>query len=297
LLALGGTSEGMTFLQKKGGKAAAKGAKPAPVERPAAQVLGEPSRFAASGALEPSGVAFHAPTGHLFVVGDEGSLAEIALDGTPIWNKGGLGNLEDVAVHTPSGNLVMLSEKKSQLVLFDVAEKKILRKFKMDKTALLGKEPSADLNQGFEGIGFREDKTQPGGGVFYLTHQRSPALVVGIAFDLDNHEKTIGADAVVGRFKIEGFKDLTAVTYSPALDRLLVVADHKDRLLVLRLDGTIEDEVVLPGLQQEGVAFDAGGALWIADDKGGLLRFENALAALLNHRNRPQKKPDQEDRQ
>ena len=60
---------------------------------------------------------------------------------------------------------------------------------------------------------------RPGGGVFYLTHQRSPPLVVGIAFDLQKHEKTIGADAVVARFKVEGFKDLTAATFAPTLNR------------------------------------------------------------------------------
>lgn len=273
--------EGIALLQKKGGKAAASAR---PSARPAAQLLGEPERFAVSGAREPSGVAFHPASGHLFMVGDEGSLVELALDGTPLWSGAGFPNLEDVAVHTPSGRLLMLSEKKAQLILFDPVARREIRKFKLDKRALLGKEPSADPNQGFEGLGFREEPGRPGGGVFYLTHQRSPALVVAIAFDLEHHEKTLGEDAVVKRFKVEGFKDLTAVAYAPVLDRLLVVADHKDRLLVLTRDGELEEEVVLPGLQQEGVALDAVGDLWVADDRGGLLRFPGALQALRDHR-------------
>lgn len=245
-------------------------------------ILGEAERFAAGAALEPSGVAFHAPSGHLFVVGDEGTLAEMSTNGAPLWSQAGLSNLEDVAVHSPTGLLMLLSEKRGQLILFDPAAKRELRRFKLDKRALLGKEPG-DPNQGFEGLAFRADEKQRGGGVFYLTHQRSPSVVVAIAFDLQKHEKTIDGDAVVGRFRIEGFRDLTAVTYAPTLQRLLVVADHKDRILVLKLDGTLEDEIVLPGLRQEGIALDDAGNLWIADDRGGLLRFPSALAALHTH--------------
>lgn len=280
LLAFSHPTEGLALGKKGGARAAA--AKPA--ARAALQLLGEPERFAAAGAREPSGVAFHPGLGHLFVVGDEGSLVEVGLDGVPLWSRAGFSNLEDVAVHTPSGRLLLLSEKKAQLILFDPVARRELRKFKLDKTALLGKEPSADPNQGFEGLGFREEPGQPGGGVFYLTHQRSPAMVVALSFDLEHHEKTLGALDVVGRFKVEGFKDLTAITYSAVLDRLLVVADHKDRLLVLTRDGALEDEIVLPGLQQEGAALDAAGDLWVADDRGGLLRFAGALRALRDHR-------------
>ncbi len=262
------TAPGVAATAKKKGEATA--------------ILGEPERFAAGAALEPSGVAFHAPTGHLFVVGDEGTLAEMTTEGAPVWSDAGLSNLEDVAVHTPTGLLMLLSEKKAQLILFDPAAKRELRKFKLDKRALLGKEPG-DPNEGFEGLAFRADAKQRGGGVFYLTHQRSPPVVVAIAFDLQKHEKTIDGDAVVSRFKVEGFKDLTAVTYVPSLQRLLVVADQKDRLLVLKLDGTLEDEIVLPGLRQEGVALDDVGSLWVADDRGGLLRFPAALTALHTH--------------
>lgn len=277
LLAFAHPAQGRSAPEAAGG-----GAKQA-AARPAAQILPEPVRFAEAGVREPSGIAFHPPSGHLFVVGDEGSLAELSPDGALVWSQSGFSNLEDVAFHPPSGLLLLLSERKSQLILFDPAARQQLRKLKLDKPGLLGKEPSADANVGFEGLGFREEPGRPGGGVFYLTHQRSPALVVAVAFDPQAHEKTIGAPDVVARFKLEGFKDLTAVGYVPALERLLVVADHRDRLLSLRLDGRLEDEIVLPGLRQEGMAFDAFGNLWIADDRGGLLRFEGALQAIAAH--------------
>lgn len=248
----------------------------------AVQLLGEPARFTVVGALEPSGLVFDRPSGHLFVVGDEGTLSEVSGDGQAVSSQAGLSNLEDVAFHDPSGNLVLLSEKKARLILFDPVTKTEIRKFRLDKGGLLGEE-AGEPNQGFEGLAFREDAKHEGGGVFYMTHQRSPSLVVAVAFDLREHERTIGAADVIARFKLPGFRDLTAITYVPQLDRLLVVADYRDRILVLKLDGSLEEEIALPGLKQEGIALDQQGRLWIADERAGLLRFDGALSAIKSH--------------
>ena len=70
------------------------------------------------------------------------------------------GNLEDVAVHAPSGRLVLLAEKKGELVVWDPASARETARFPLDVAAVLGKEP-ADRNQGFEGLGFREDAGGP----------------------------------------------------------------------------------------------------------------------------------------
>jgi uncharacterized protein YjiK len=242
-------------------------------------VLGPPSRVAYAGAREPSGVAFDAAGGRLFVVGDEGRLVELDAAGRTVRSDAVAGNLEDVALHTPSGNLVLLAEKKGELVLFDPRAHAELRRWRLDEAALLGREP-AGRDQGFEGLAFREDAALAGGGVFYLVHQRAPAMIVAIAFDTELAAGRLPAGVVNARWPLEDRGDLTAATYAASLDRLLVIADGKDRLLVLRPDGGVEAEVVLPGLQQEGLSFDAAGTLWVADDRGGLLRFPGALASI-----------------
>jgi uncharacterized protein YjiK len=256
---------------------AGKKAKPA-----AAAVLGEPVRLPKAGAVEPSGVTWHPALRQLIVIGDEGSVSALDADGNLLWTEVGLGNLEDVVYHPPSGKLMLLSEKKSQLLLFDPETRRVLRKWKLETAELLGEEPG-DRNQGFEGLAFREEAGRAGGGVFYVAHQRTPALVVALAFDTGLPDKKLGADVVLARFKLEKYKDLTAATWVPALERLLVIADAKDQLLVVKPDGALEDEIALPGVQQEGLCFDAAGNLWIADDRGGLLRFDGALAALSAH--------------
>ncbi|MBX7185311.1 MAG: SdiA-regulated domain-containing protein [Vicinamibacteria bacterium] len=235
-------------------------------------ILGEPERFAVAGVKEPSGIVFSPSRGTLFVVGDEGSLVEVATDGKVVAQIPTGGNLEDVAVHTPSGRLVLLSEKKGELIVLDPSTGKKTGKFKLDDVALLG-EAGVDKNQGFEGLAFRKEDGRPGGGTFYLVHQRKPAMLVALAFDPLQAAGTLGAESLVSRTEVPNRDDLTAVTYEASLDRLFVIADSKDRLAMLKVTGEEQAEIVLPGVQQEGLSFDAQGNLWIADDQAGLLVF------------------------
>jgi SdiA-regulated protein len=244
-----------------------------------ADELGKAERFAKLGVKEPSGVAYHPGLGHLFVVGDDGVLAEIDATGKMIRTHGVEQQLEDVAYHPPSGGLLLVSELRSELILFDPAAGRERKRWKLDTPALLGRAPT-EANQGFEGLAFRPDPAQPGGGLVYLSHQRAPAVIVAVAFD-PNGSAAIDAAAVVSRWEVPGYEDLTALTYVPSIDRVVVIADSRERLLVLGPDGNVQDEVPIPGEQQEGLAFDGSGALWIADDKDkSVLKVPGALAAL-----------------
>jgi uncharacterized protein YjiK len=238
-----------------------------------------PQRIADFGVKEPSGVAFHPRLRRLFAVGDEGSLAELDPGGKRIDSRAFSGNLEDVTVHEPSGDLVLLLEQEAALVLYDPAARREKKRWRMDAAAILGQAPGK-ANQGFEGIAFRPERGRPGGGVFYLAHQRTPAMVVGLTFDPGAAAGSLGAGAVVARWPLD-FEDLTAVAYAPSLDRVLVLTDKSDRILVLGRDGRVESEVAVPGVQQEGLAVAANGDIWIADDKDkSLLRLEGGLQAL-----------------
>ena len=189
------------------------------------------------------------------------------------------GNLEDVTVHEPSGRLVLLAEKKGELVVWDPATASETARFTLDVAAILGREP-AEANQGFEGIVFRAEPGRPGGGVFHLVHQRKPARLVSLAFDPAGPARTLGAPDVLSRHPLKPYEDLTAVTWSERLGRLLVIAERADRLLVVSPDGAIDADEPLPGGQQEGLALGPDGALWVADEKQGLLRFPGAEDAL-----------------
>lgn len=132
-----------------------------------------------------------------------------------------------------------------------------------------------------EGLAFRRAADGSGAGTLYLVHQRRPAMVVVLRFDAASGGGWLGAEQVEARWPLDGYQEAKAITYVPALDRFLVVADAEDRLVVVSPDGGPERDLPLPGLQQEGVCLDADGALWIADDRGGeLIRIPGGLDAL-----------------
>jgi uncharacterized protein YjiK len=243
--------------------------------------LGTGTSFTVAGVREPSGVAWHAALSRLFVVGDDGTVAELDGEGRTLHTATVGGNLEDVTVHVPSGLLVLLGEARSELIAWDPKARRETARFPLDAAALLGS-PPADRRQGFEGVYFREMPGRAGGGVFYLVHQRGPAAVVTIAFDPTRSAAgPLGRDAVVARWPAVGREDLTAITYAPALDRMLVIAEAGDRLLAFSADGVSAGEIPLPGVQQEGLCVDGGGRLWVADDRGGTLtRFDGLASAL-----------------
>jgi uncharacterized protein YjiK len=164
-------------------------------------------------------------------------------------------------------------------VVWDPAAAAETARFALDVAGVLGREP-ADRNQGFEGIVFRAEAGRPGGGVFHLVHQRKPARLVTIAFDPTGEARTLGAADVLARHALKPHEDLTAVTWSETLGRLLVIAESDDRLLVVSPDGTIDAELPLPGEQQEGLALDPEGTLWLADERRGLLRLPGASSVL-----------------
>jgi uncharacterized protein YjiK len=241
--------------------------------------LGAPQAIGGLGLREASGIAWHPRRGSFFAVGDRGTLAEIDPSGKLLAEHHVKGNLEDVAVHEPSGRLVLLSEKKGELSVWDPASAAEVGRFALDVRAVLDREP-ADRNQGFEGITFRADPDQPGGGTFYLVHQRKPARLVALAFDPSGEPRTIGAADVTGRHGLKSYEDLTAVSWSETLGRLLVIAESDDTLLLVSPAGTITGTMALPGQRQEGLALDPDGALWVADDRAGLFKIPGALPTI-----------------
>jgi uncharacterized protein YjiK len=245
-----------------------------------AKILGGAERFGSPGVKEPSGIAFYPPSNHLFVVGDEGAIAEIDDAGKVVKTTKIEAQVEDLTVHTPSGSLILVSESRSELILYDAAAGHEMKRWPLDLESILGTS-IGDRNQGFEGLAFRPVEGQPGGGIFYLTHQRSPAMVIALAFDPSGPARRLGADSVISRWSLS-YDDLTAVAWAEPLGKLLVIADAKDRLLVIRPeDGAVEAEIPIPGQQQEGLALDASGALWIADDADkALLKMKDGLAGL-----------------
>jgi len=106
-------------------------------------------------------------------------------------------------------------------------------------------------------------------------------MVVEVSFDPMQAPRAIGAESVLNRFGLPGQRDLNAVVWVPSLERLLVLSDSEDALVVVDGRGRVEAQFHVPGIQQEGACFDAKGDLWIADDRAGSVkRYAGALQAI-----------------
>jgi uncharacterized protein YjiK len=232
------------------------------------------------GPREPSGIAYHPRSKHLFIVGDEGSLVEVDAAGTIVGSRRVAGNLEDVAVLPKTGELLIVVEDRAELIVLDPGKEGEARRIRLDTAGLLREKPR-DSGNGFEGLAFRDDPGLPGGGMLYLVHQRSPAAVVAVAVDLA-HAAALGAADVEHRFELPGCENATAATYVARLDRLMVICGREWRMLVMDAGGRVENAVTLPGVRPEGLAFDGRGTLWVADDRAGtVVRHRGALGALV----------------
>jgi uncharacterized protein YjiK len=232
------------------------------------------------GVAEASGIAYHRALDRLFVVGDEGRLAELDVTGRRVRVALVQGDIEDVAVHTPTGLLLLVAERKARLIVFDPRTFTERARWRLSRKDLLDHKTKGK-REGFEGLAFRSGGPRSGDGLLLLAHQRHPAMVVTVALDLGmTSGASMGDESVVERWSFPRETTLAGLTYVAQLDRYLLIDSHERRLFVLDPAGHVQAAYGLPGAQPEGLCFDSRGTLWIADDRAGLLRCPHALAAL-----------------
>jgi len=82
---------------------------------------------------EPSGICYHAQRGTLFVVSDEGEIAEIRKDGTPVANWMVKGDLEAIALVPETGLLYIGVEGDDIILEFDPEKGEVTRKFPINR--------------------------------------------------------------------------------------------------------------------------------------------------------------------
>lgn len=228
--------------------------------------------------VEPSGICFHPQRKTLFVVSDEGEIAEIETDGTPVFNQKIPGDLEGITVNPQSGLLYIVYEGRDVILEFDPDKKEVIRKFPMNREFegdpnFLQKQEGC-YDNGIESIAFVSDENHPEGGTFYIGNQWDPQCIMEVLVPLKSSQ-TETAEARIIRvlpFKID---DPAAMYYDSKTGLLNVVSDADNILVEITLEGKLVNEYAFLGDNQEGITLDDKGYLYIAQDSGGILKVKD----------------------
>jgi uncharacterized protein YjiK len=226
---------------------------------------------------EPSGIVYHPERRTLFVVGDEGDIAEIDTDGkikrAQKLRRGA--DLEGITLDTKNGYLYAVVEDTETILEVDIDTFKIRREFRIDRK--LGKKTilRPNDNEGFEAVTY---VPTPGRGTLFVANQsydnapQNPSVICAITLPLERTERKI--DLKMDRCFNLGIPDLSALHYDTKTGHLLVVSDATNTIYQVTLAGRIVNFWAFPGDEQEGLAIDENNFMYIAQDIGGVLKIK-----------------------
>lgn len=228
--------------------------------------------------IEPSGICFHPTRKTLFVVSDEGQITEIRTDGTPVFIEELPGDLEGVTVNPQSGLLYVVVEGDDVILEFDPTRKSVIRRFPLNRgyqgnPNFLQKQENA-YDNGIESIAFVPDIKNPEGGTFYVGNQWDPPCIMEVQVPLLTSKGEV-AEARILRVLPFQMDDPSAMYYDAQTKRLNVISDADNILVEITLNGKLFREYAFPGDNQEGLARDEEGYLYIAQDSGGIIKIKD----------------------
>jgi uncharacterized protein YjiK len=124
------------------------------------------------------------------------------------------------------------------------------------------------------------DPSHPEGGTFYVANQAfepcppdDPSVIVEVVLPL----RTGGSDAAevtIERAFDIGIADISGFYYDTDKDHILIISDASNALLELTRDCEVLRGWAFPGDNQEGIAIDPDGFVYIAQDSGGILKLK-----------------------
>ena len=230
-----------------------------------------------SGFNEPSGICFHLKRGTLFVVGDEGDVAEMKTDGTMVNQKRvRSGDFEGITHDPATGRLYVAVEGEEKILELDPDSLKIRREFQVPRE-YEGKTVMKEGDQGIEAITFAPDRKHPHGGVFYVANQSfwlgNPGDKSAI-FELVVPLKKRRGKVKIIRMIEPGITDIAALWRDPKTGDFFAVSDANNIFLEYSPKWELRSAVAFTGNDQEGITVDGDNNIYIAQDSGGILKYK-----------------------
>ena len=230
------------------------------------------------GLAEPSGIDYHRQRDTLFVVSDDGVIAEMKKDGTPVAKYNVEGDLEAVAIVPETGLVYVAAEGEDVVLEFDPVRGKVTRRFPINR-AFEGdpnflKKMTDEFDNGIEAMAFVPDPEHPEGGTFYIGNQWEPSVLMEVLVPLKS-SRTYEAEARIIRVLPFKMDDPAAMYYDPETQLLNVVSDADNILVEITLDGKLVRQYAFLGNDQEGICPDDEGYLYIAQDTGEIIKVKD----------------------
>ncbi len=225
------------------------------------------------GLPEPSAVVYHSIRKTLFVVSDEGGIGEVTLDGKVKSSRALGGDLEGITFDPATGYHYVIREGHEVLFEVDPDRFAIRRRFTIERAF----EGDADYlergGDGIEGVTFVPDASHPEGGRFYAVNQYDPPALVELGVPLRTSRERFERARVLRSFRIAS-PPLSDVSWHDGLKVFLIPSALWRSVHIADTTGNRLRTVRVPGIMQEGIAALPGGAYVIAQDTGGLIRWE-----------------------
>ena len=227
----------------------------------------------------PSGIVLHPGRETPFIVGDEGDIGELQRDGTLVKQKRVRdADFEGITCDPSTGLLYIAVEGEERIIEIDTEDFSVLREFAIN-SVFRGKMILKPGGQGIEAITFVPDSRHPEGGTFYVTNQgfhlgdkEDPSAILELGVSLSSGCDGDNVATIVRCFSL-GVIDLSGLRYDEMSDHLYVVSDAMNAIFEITREGRIIQSYVLPGDNQEGIAVDTRGFLYIAQDSGASSRL------------------------
>ncbi len=230
---------------------------------------------------EPSGITYHAGRKSIFVVSDEGALHEMRRDGRPVRSQSlNQTDLEGITMNPSTGLLYAVVEGDDAILEISPQTFEITRRFGINR-GFEGRELLRKGGMGLEAIAFVSDDAHPEGGTFWVGNQsfslkpnREPSIVCQVVLPLSSTNPTPPEGKIVGFFPLS-IIDISGLAYDSSRHCLIVVSDTTNLLVEVARDGNVLRHHLLPGNDQEGIALDDQGFMYIAQENGEVIKIED----------------------
>lgn len=224
---------------------------------------------------EPSGIIYHPSRHSLFLIGDEGDIGEMALDGTLLRQFHLGGDLEAITVNPSSGLLYVAREGYELIYEVRPDDFSVLRRFGIDRTWQGNPNFLKRGGDGIEGLTFVPDDTDPEGGRLWAVNQYDPPVLVELAIPLKTSTEKYATAKILRAIPVDP-APLSEVTWDPVHREFLVLSALWKRVAVLDADGKYERSVHVPGFMPEGLTRLPDARYAIAQDSGGVVFWKPA---------------------